>query len=362
MEVDPRKMLRPVSQDEVVRLAPEDEVQVLVPEEELRRAEELRRLAISRLEVEVRPLRAVDPGVETLLGEVPVVVVDDPEQSWRGLRRRVPYGWFVLILLCLTGAALWSLTSPERDEEAAGRAVGGREAILERVRKDRVEELEAMALVDRLERAARGFVEAETVAEMAEWVRDPEVVEPMMEGWYAEHGWEPKRLRGVAALGSLDLEGRKFWVVELDLRGGRMPPVLMEEREDGSVRVDWESLVVYQPMPWDDFVQNRPEGRAMDFRVQAALDAIYSHEWADESVWQAYRLSPRESDDFVFGYVKRDSEAGRMMAERAVPGSAFPAALLLKLSVPPGTTSPRGVLIEEVVSPRWVVLDRGEEP
>ena len=357
MEEDPRKMLRPVSDDEVVRLAPEDEVLVLVPEEVVKRAEALRRLEIERLEVESRPMRAVDPGVETLLADVPAVA-EDPEKAWKGVRRRVPYGWFVLIFLALLGAALWSLAAAGRDE-AAGEEVAGPAAILERVEQDRAEELEAMALVDRLERTARGFIEAKTVEEMAKWVRDPEVVRPMMENWYATREWEPKSLRSVAAMDALDFDGRKFWVVELDLRRGGMPPVLMEERDDGSVRVDWESLVVYQPMPWDEFVSARPEGRALEFRVQAAVDALYSHEWADESQWQVYRLSPRESDDFVFGYVRRDSEAGRMMAERVVPGSDFPAAVLLKLSVPPGTTSPRGVLIEEVVSPRWVVLDRG---
>ena len=129
----------------------------------------------------------------------------------------------------------------------------------------------------------------------------------------------------------------------------------MEQAEDGRVFVDWETQVCYQPMSWEDFIKKRPTGESLDFRVylQPDFGGFFSHEFSDEEKWSVYRLTTKGSDDYLFGYALKGSELGEKLIKLSRANRGYPVALFLKLRIPEGTTSPRGVIIDEVICERW---------
>jgi hypothetical protein len=109
-------------------------------------------------------------------------------------------------------------------------------------------------------------------------------------------------------------------------------------------------------MDWDDFVETRPQGRLMDFRVYLEPDNHFTHEFADEKVWDCYRLTAQGSHGFQFGYVKSESPTGEMIRKwfQNYPQGRTP--MILCLTIPEGTHSPNGVMIDHAKSVRWIYV------
>ena len=92
--------------------------------------------------------------------------------------------------------------------------------------------------------------------------------------------------------------------VELDNHETRN--LIIEITDSGEPKIDWETLVCYQPMKWDQFARSRPDGNSFDFRVYVEPDNFFSHEFTDSSRWNCFRLTALDSDETLFGYAKAD--------------------------------------------------------
>jgi len=126
--------------------------------------------------------------------------------------------------------------------------------------------------------------------------------------------------------------------------------------ESGEPRVDWETLVCYQPMKWDDFAAQRPTGTSLDFRVYVERDSFYSHEFADEKLWTCFRLTALDNEEALFGYARSGSEEAQAMLRMINENDGRKASLILRLIIPEGVRSPRGVVIESLLSARWIYI------
>jgi hypothetical protein len=305
--------------------------------------------------------RSVEPDIDTILG------VDDnlEEADWmdRKEAKSVPYGWFALIILIIGGlvgtSAVMLMTSSGGDGEVA------KIVAVEHLADDQEDDAEATALVESIESNLSRYVAAKSVDELLPLVRDPERVKPLMEAWHSRHPIEPSKFDGLGVFQPLDLEGRLFWLITCLVEGDRPQTILMEQTEDGRVFVDWETQVCYQPMEWDEYADERPSGVSLDFRVYAEPDrnGFYSHEFSDEDRWNVYRLTAKDSQEPLFGYAERGSELDEKLMELCRANRGYRTALFLRLKIPEGTQSPRGVLIEELLSERWAVVEplKGED-
>lgn len=361
----------------------EDEKQLRIIEEEDAPSEEVLRLKGSEQVVEAKPVDRVPvappPEKATRLdaGEVEEerrthepdidVIIDaeeeshDPEEEWVGARQPVPYGWFVLIALIVVLAVIASTMVGDKDQPTTGEVA--REAAIDRNESDAIAEREAAALVEEVENRIALYLAAETVEEMIPHVRHPERVAPLMRKWYEDHNREPLEFRGLVVFEPLNFGASTFWmaVAMVGSAEGRQEEmsILLEQFADNSVRVDWETAVRHQPMPWDVFANDRPEGKAMNFRVNVEPDlaGFHSHEFSDDQLWRGFELTAPDSEALVIGYLKRNSELERKMYELYLDNGRRSMALILRLSIPEGTQSPLGVVIDGIVSPRWLILD-----
>lgn len=317
----------------------------------------------ARLQGEERQLfegRSQEPGVDAILTRE--AAVDSVEQPWgtdEGKLAGIPYGWFVLIVVLLAGAGAWSVQQMMRGEE---RLEGHREEVRERVARDVEKEQAARQFVNAVEAAAAAYLAADTLEEILPWVREPERVGPLIE---AEWRVRPKRatkFERMTMFQPQEIGGRTFWVLGIEVAGGGTEMMLAEPEGADGARIDWETHVCHQPMDWERYLAERPAGAAMEFRVRAQLDQQFSHEFSDPSRWVCFRLGAKGSEEHVFGYAAAGSEEARVLGELVLASPAREARVILRLRIPADCRSPRGAVIERVVSKQWLRLGAADAP
>lgn len=328
----------------------------VVPVERLpgRKVEE----APERLESEVHENfegRSQEPGVEAILDQQgPAGNIEQPWGVADGRLVGVPYGWFVLIILALVGAGVWSLLAMRHGEMKLEIDHG---AVREMVAKEEDATRDAAALVDRVEEVVAAYLRAETIEDLLPWVRHPERVRPMIEETWKSEPKSRMTFERMTLFQPANLGQRPFWVVRVEVKDGEMQNLLVEQFGESEVKVDWETHVCFQPMPWTSYAVERPEGEALDFRVWAVPDQFFSHEFTDSRKWRCFRLTAKGAEEHLFGYFLADSDACRELEAVCRNSAGQKASVVLKLRIPEDSVSPRGVVIEKVVAPRWLILD-----
>lgn len=307
-----------------------------------------------RREIEVR---THEPGIDALIDEG--VSAESTEQSWGAEvadRHPIPWGWFALIALGIVAAVVWSLARLRESGDVAETIRVETESVL--MAEER-EEAEAQALVERIEKVLHVFFAAGDPDAWKDLIRHPARVMPLARAYYTAGQREmPGAMRSLRGLEPLTLERRgDFWMASVMLESGDSPSVLIEIAPDGRPLVDWETLVCHQPMPWDEFALQRPEETPLDFRVYVEADNFHSHEFSDSYRWLSFRLTALDAEETLFGYLPRDHADLPMILRCLQINEGRKTSLILRLNVPRGLRSRRGVVIEKLISPRWIYID-----
>jgi len=304
--------------------------------------------------------RTHQPGIEALIdtaGTSPDIL----EHGWEGHsphHKTIPWGWFMLIGLIVAGGIIWSLTGVRKAGVQADKIRVETQSVLENEAK---EELEAGRLIDRIDTVTRQFFETTSVAALAQSVRHPERVHPLMAQYYAAKPIPINRVVRTNLFQPLSLDNRSnFWMATVELADHSNRNLVLEILDSGEPKVDWETLVCYQPMKWDTFAIDRPAGRSMDFRVYLEADNFFSHEFANSTHWNCYRLTALDGNESLFGYAKADQEVAESILILLKQNQGRKTSVILRLSIPEGIQSRRGVVIEKMMSPRWIYLNPPE--
>ncbi|MES2921947.1 MAG: hypothetical protein V4819_10380 [Verrucomicrobiota bacterium] len=304
--------------------------------------------------------RTHQPGIEALI-ETNAANPDLLEYDWgkhSTYHKAIPWGWFVLIALILGGAVIWSLTGVKKADVLANKIQVETRSVLG---NDAQEELEAGQLIDRLDSITRKFFETTSVDGLARLVRHPERVRPLMERYYNGKPIPLKRVIRTNLFQPVTLDNRSdFWMVTVELSDHSTPNLVLEILDSGEPRIDWETLVCYQPMKWDSFASERPAGISLDFRVYLEPDNFFSHEFADSTRWNCYRLTALDSDETLFGYAAADSEVAKSIGSLVNQFQRRKVSMILRVNIPQGIQSRRGVVIEKLLCPRWLYVNPPE--
>jgi hypothetical protein len=67
-----------------------------------------------------------------------------------------------------------------------------------------------------------------------------------------------------------------------------------------------------------------------------------------------------DSDETLFGYLPRETPLEQQMTEMLSKNQGQRTSVILRLGIPEGLNSRRGVLIERLLSVRWIYLDPPE--
>ncbi len=320
-------------------------------------------LVSTRLDVPVHPeyeIRTHQPGIESLIEAGPSAP-ELMEADWgkqAAHHRSIPWGWFALVGLLLTGAAIWSLGRiREADVQAEQILVATQSTLAD----DAKENFEANQLIDRIEAATRSYFSATDAATLASHSRQPKRVTPLIARHYEGKPIPSNRVLRTLLLQPLTLERRgNFWMHSVELENLETRNLIIEILDSGEPKIDWETFVCHQPMNWDTFALVRPTGVSLDFRVYLEQDHFFSHEFADSSLWHCFRLTALDSEETLFGYVKKtDPVAADLLAVlKQNPGKK--AAVIVRINIPEGLQSRRGVVIERLMCPHWIYLNPPE--
>ncbi len=301
--------------------------------------------------------RAHEPGIEALI-ETETIDPDLLEKRWgrnHALSKNTPWGWLVLIVLLFVGALAWSLMRAGKGEANLKQI---KSATVSTLKTEAEEDLQAARLIERIESTIRRYCNTTNIDTLAQVVRQPERVHPLMVKYHAQKPRVSNPLLRISLIQPLTLDNRaNFWVATIELTSHEIQNLIIEILDSGEPRIDWETLVCDQPMPWDTFAKERPSERTLDFRVYAESDTFFSHEFNDANQWNCFRLTTLDSEETLYGYAKIDSEVSQQIREELKKNQGNRTSLILRLSIPPGLESKRGVVIEKLVCPRWIYLD-----
>lgn len=302
-------------------------------------------------------LRTHQPSVEVLLDAMEGSL-ENIEEEWEEAPEKshpVPWGWFVLVALCVVSAVVWSLMNVKKAEKEIKET---RQESISLLDAEEEEERAALKLVDRVDAVARACFVSTSVQELLRHMRQPERVGPMMRDFYQTRPVFTAQVKAMKEIVPLTLGNRgNFMRVAVLLANGEKRNLIVELLESGEPKIDWETMVGYQPMPWTEFAIKRPKGESMDFRVVLSQDNLYSHEFADSSKWSCFKLIASDSEETLFGYAPRGGDLEQAILETIRSNDGRPTSLILRLMVPEGIQSRRGVVIEKLMSSRWIYIE-----
>jgi hypothetical protein len=314
------------------------------------------RLVVPTVET-VDQRRSHEPGLEVLMDSQDVTL-EDAEEAWDHAATRrhpVPWGWFALIGLLLTGAVAWSISQIQQTgimlQESAQQVTAMNNETL-------MADMEIVQMLARMEHTVKVFCEATSFQAMLPMVRHPARVMPLMEDFYKRHPLQPlgfklvKKFQGAGLDSTCDL-----WVYTVVLGNGRSRDIILEHEPSGNILVDWESAVIYQPMDWDRYAVQRPPGSTMQFRVNIAEDHFFSHEFANPNLWVSFRLTTPDSEETLFGYAPKGGPVATALLSmlRQTENKQLP--VILRLGLPEGMLSRRGVIIEKILGTQWIYVN-----
>ncbi|MGD7653368.1 MAG: hypothetical protein ACQCXQ_09155 [Verrucomicrobiales bacterium] len=301
-------------------------------------------------------LRSQEPDIESLI-EPDASDNEALEENWGNqdhAKRPVPWGWFILLLIAIIGALIWSIGKLGEAEKQADLI---REETVTTLIDEEREVREATELVKNLESATTSYFAAATPDDLLPCVRHPERVAPLIADHYSRHPFQPFKLVRISSLKPFTLENQgNFWLAKVETENAGDQQIIIEVMEHGPPLIDWETHTCYQPMNWDDYVTNRPGGTTLDFRIYLKPDNFYSHEFANSADLLCCKLTTRDSDAHLFGYMHADSQVASELKQLVHKNNSAKTAAILRLRLPENTMSRSGVWIEKLLAPRWIFV------
>ena len=248
-------------------------------------------------------------------------------------------------------------------------ALGGRDRDSRHLVQERSRENLAAALQERedardivaaMTTTLQSYTSARTVEEMLPFVRQPERVEPLMRKYYQTHPLVPEDGAELQSQFALPLESSSFVILNAGFPDSPNRIFLAEVDNDLQIRIDWESDACYLPVEIADYIAEKPTD-PVDLRVFASPDNFYVYEFVDSDKYQCFKLTFRDNEELLFGYVERDSPTGQQLIRHfqnvRQSGSFMPEPLYLKVKFLENSKSEQGVLIEEFIAPRWANIE-----
>ena len=217
----------------------------------------------------------------------------------------------------------------------------------EAIKEFSLDEMSAQA-----EAAARGFLAAKTVPEMAQHVHDPRRVLPLMRDYYQTHPLDERELKELRK-SRFHVASEREFIMSTAVFSDETSALWVFEKDDaGVMKLQWEVAVSYSEIDWDAFLSSKTTEPAK-FRVTVEWTDYYNYQFSDEETYQSLLLRTPQSDTHVFGYIERDSDTfNEFMAVRTM-SDVIAMPVIATLQFPEGGDGEQ-VLIVSIDSFSWV--------
>ena len=196
-----------------------------------------------------------------------------------------------------------------------------------------------------------GFSSAEDLEGKLKFVRNPSRVRRQIEK--VGSGFTEPVVTGHSPLIKDAKRGHlHFYWLDVECRGGTTRTVIFEQT-NGGLKLDWESFVHYEPVPWARFVTDRTDMEvAAPFRVVCEIDDYFNFAYDDPARYVNVRIMHPASDDVYWGYANRQSETGQSLVRLTSNRRKARVTLDLRRNV---NDHPTQLWIEGISSESWLV-------
>lgn len=201
------------------------------------------------------------------------------------------------------------------------------------------------------------FLTAPSLADMAQYVREPEQVVPKMEKFYGDEEWMPMTVRYLPDVSELQTNG--------DLVAGKVEindyqeRLIALQRVGDTFKVDWEAFVGWCEVPWTELARQRP---TISFLMRAKLvpDDYYNFDFQNPNDWVCYRLTSADGEHSIYGYVRRNKPLHASISEKLSQARFLMPTL--KVSFRDTGASLNQVQIDAFVANGWVLNSAATDP
>ncbi|MEZ5324716.1 MAG: hypothetical protein R3F19_06605 [Verrucomicrobiales bacterium] len=212
-------------------------------------------------------------------------------------------------------------------------------------------------------RLLESFMSSTSADEKLKLVRSREKVEPKLRRFYDvsdsirldSTGKAIELAGGVYAEVNLSDKSDVFWMhYRMSDKGWR---TAVFEKAQAGLKLDWESLVAYEPVPWPEFIEDA-NGSAETFRLIVQEDDYFNFRYTDSVQFLCLKLQHMDRSETAWGYAEIGASVGRELQrlfDRAAASGKTSLNLTVSLQFVPhsdGLTHSQA-LLTEVVSDSW---------
>lgn len=227
---------------------------------------------------------------------------------------------------------------------------------------DTIDDDQTASVLNQVAEVLEEFSKLKTWQERLPYVRNPERVKPLMATYYEDHA--DGSMTGLIIereVSFIKREEKTFLLMRgqrpsLDGTPGEMQPLvfLAELRKgDPCALFDWEVLVNYQPVSWDEFITTRPTATA-PFRVRVAAGDYYNQPFMDNQEYVSFALLPMHGDRTFYGFVQRGSALAAQLGSSVSKELQGHRAMILNLRYPEDAKFDNILEIESVAADSWL--------
>ncbi len=319
---------------------------------------EMQKLVQEDVEIIHEKKKVADFGMEWLEEEGSL---DEPASH-----RHMPLGWIVAlagVVLLLASWGAWRTLAVDTKDQSSGSAEvqpqsaeddASRLNASERADLTKKERDEAELSYEQLEDVVSRYFKATKPEDYLGIIRDEERVMPLIREYHQTRPFVPREYRGIDEFHIIAVENHPMLGIRVNFADGEDCAALVEDAPN-QVLMDWESERAHQPVDLPKFIVSRST-EAVDLRVYASPDHYYAYDFADESQFLSIKLTFRDSEEYLNGFIRRGTEAEKEIRAslRKVKNTICP--LLLRVQYPEGGKGPRSVEVLELISQNWVYV------
>lgn len=204
---------------------------------------------------------------------------------------------------------------------------------------------------DEIKAVCRAFLEAGSVDDLLDHVRNRDELEEVIRRYYSENSWEAPGMRDCSITASLNQNDIKAAVASVATKRSGKKQLFICETKDG-LKVDWESWVGHSEMAWQDIMKEKPTRPVMVRAVLSHVD-YYNMEFRDDRRWKSYRLVSADGEHVLYAYIDMQDQRQARWIEiisRIGLGEFF---VTLTIRYPEGSASHNQVMIGDWITDGW---------
>ena len=197
---------------------------------------------------------------------------------------------------------------------------------------------------------AEYFTKAKTHAERLKWVREPAVVDGIMQDFFQNGPGKTEQVRKITSIGGVSSGGAAYDRFTATMTDGttRQVNVVLSEQV---AKVDFKSYIAYSSCNWNDLLEGKIKHQ-VELRMTVKNGNYYNFDYVDEQKYQCYiGISPVDDNPCYF-YCLRDSLDHVKMQELTEQGFAR---ATVEIVVQGEGYKRRQFMIQRFLAAGWVV-------